>query len=99
MDFEDILNNLNSDFYKIEATCQTFFSSHKATYDKLSNSAENHLNNMNGKKGALKNAAIDIGIDTLISISKTNQDAKITISNLDYEIEIMKASFWNDSKK
>lgn len=99
MDFEEIIDNLNTDFYTIEENCKTFFSSHRETMSELSNSAMNRLDKMNGQKGALRNAAIDIGIDALISISKTNQNANMTIADLDYEIELMKASFWNDSKK
>lgn len=98
MDFTDIIDNLNAEFYKITETCKTFFSSYNESYNKLANDSLDRLDQMNGEKGALRNAAIDIGVNALFTIAKSNQDAKMTISDLNFEIEIMKASFWNDSK-
>jgi hypothetical protein len=98
IDFEGIINNLEINFNNIEETCKTFFTNHKDTYTRFSNSSMNRLEQMNGSKGALKSAAVDIGIDALISLSETNQNAKLIISNINIEIEYMKDSFWKDSK-
>lgn len=99
MDFEIINSNLEIEFSKIEENCQTYFSYHNDTYSNLTTSSLNRLEQMNGKKGALKHAAIDIGINALISIASTNQQANITVANLNLEIEYIKESFWDDSKK
>lgn len=98
METDVLINRLQVEFANIQTKTQVFFQKYNQIYNDLGTTALTKLDNMNSSKGSLKNAAIDIGVEAIFSIMSSREESKATLAKLNYDIEVMKSSFWNDTK-
>ncbi len=100
MQFDQISDNLNLSFNSINNTCQNFFEYYNATGNDLGNYALGKLETLSNtkyNKQKAKEALLDVGITALFTVFDTNEKSNNTISQFNYEIELMKKDFMNDS--
>lgn len=100
MQFDQISDNLNLSFNSINNTCQNFFEYYNATENDLGNYALGKLETLSNtkyNKQKAKEALLDVGITALFTVFDTNEKSNNTISQFNYEIELMKKDFMNDS--
>lgn len=98
METDVLLHKLDVEFQKIEQKSQIFFEQNEEAFNQFGNSAINRLKQINGSRGSISNAALDIGVEAVFSIVKSREESKKTIVMLDHDIELMKHSFHTDVK-
>jgi hypothetical protein len=96
IDVSAVLGEINWHFATINDTCQTFFLNYEQIYNELGDAITTRLGAMTGRKGELKDTAINIAIEAFFSVSNSREESKNTVAKLNYEIENMKSALHKD---